>query len=149
MLTLLGTSSAESLHKFRDSGLVVLVWRGKPWFPVSLRMLHRRIPAGIELTSNLNPILTMPHLAIWNISGRDTKTNNFQRMLQYSYLAHGGPRQTRHMIPCLENGITGVLNGNMIPFQDLKRHGKLPSLPVQRWLSQLIPTGHQSHLISA
>ena len=65
--------------------LVAPVWRGQPWFPVILRMLvdyPRRMPTGIELTFNLNPTLTMPHLAVWHISGIDTETKSFQMMLQ-------------------------------------------------------------------
>ena len=71
-------------------------------------------------TSNLNPTLTIPHLAIWHISGRDTEINNFQMMLLHSCSTHGEQKQTSHMTHCLGDGITSVLKGD--PFSEPVRN---------------------------
>ena len=53
------------------------------------------------------PTLTMPHLAIWHISGRDKEISNFQMMLLHCFSTHGEQTQTSHMTHCLGDSIGG------------------------------------------
>jgi hypothetical protein len=105
--------------------LVAPVWNSQPWYPILLGMLVD-YPALIEPAEDLvipahqlaQPEV-IPQLAVWNISGRDTETKRFQKMVQNFWLHHGGTRQQSPMTPCLINGLAGAVNGAQIPFQAL------------------------------
>ena len=108
---LIGRVLAPVQHQQASTVLVAPIWRGQPWFPVLLGMLidyPRWIPSGTELAFNLNPILSMPHLAVLHISGRDKEISIFQTML-LNFLTDGEQKQTIHMTHCVGDSIAGVL----------------------------------------
>ena len=105
--------------------LVAPVWKGQPWYPVLLAMLcdfPRRIPLQPNLLQSpvgQNMVGIVPQLAVWPISGISSQVKTFQKRLLSSSCHPGGLNPTSHMIHSLENGLAGVLNEVVIPFQDL------------------------------
>ena len=55
-------------------------------------------------------------LAVWRISGDDTKSNSFRRKLQNSCLHHEKRNPPRHMTCNSRDGLAGVIHGVQIPF---------------------------------
>ena len=101
--------------------LVVPVWKTQSWFPTLLHMLidyPRLIIQKPDVVVSKDPMLLLPQLAIWNISGRSSKTKTFLKKLQHSCSNHGEQKQTNLMTYSLISGIAGVLNGVLFRFQD-------------------------------
>ena len=102
--------------------LLAPIWPSQPWYPKLLSLLVAH-PLRIEpqltlIQSEDQPELTPP-LAVWHISGNTTQIKHFQRRLQTSYYRHGDRKPPSHMIHSAKGGSAGVLNSNVIQFQDL------------------------------
>lgn len=104
--------------------LVAPVWKGQPWYPVLLGLLHnypRQLPRSLDLfqwTSNRDQMDLLPQLAVWPISGKSLDVETFQSQLKNSSSHPGEARHPKLTTPILKNGLAGVLNGVAIPFQD-------------------------------
>ena len=105
--------------------LVAPIWPSQPWYPKLLSLLWS-IPLRIAPQQNLMletregclPELSPP-LAVWPISGNATRVKTFQKKLPISSSLPGGINPHSHMTHSARNGSAGVLNGVVIPFQDL------------------------------
>ena len=115
----------EALH---CACLIAPAWPAQGWYPQLLEML---VKEPILLLSEedllLDPQLS-PHplileermsLTAWPISGKPTLCKAFQTELQISYYSHGEATLTRHITQPGLNGIAGVVEGRVIPFQHL------------------------------
>ena len=110
---------AKTQTQGADLTLVAPVWKAQPWYAVLLSMLvdwPRLLPA--QSVPTLASIPIQPKLAVWSISGRDSMVKAFQAKLQNLSFSHGGQKPTSHMTPFFGNGVTGVVNGVQIHFQD-------------------------------
>ena len=119
-LDLISCVLAKTQTQGADLTLVAPVWKAQPWYAVLLSMLVDwpcLLSAQSVPTSASIPI--QPKLAVWSISGRDSMVKAFQAKLQNLSFSHGGQKPTSHMTPFLGNGVTGVVNGVQIHFQDL------------------------------
>ena len=105
--------------------LVAPVWKSQPWYPILLEMLvdfpillpHMEdliIPTHLEGVPAV-----LPHLVEWLISGNVSKTKKFQKRAQSCCSHHGDRSLPNPMTHCSGSGLTGVINGIQIPFQDL------------------------------
>ena len=99
------------------------IWPSQPWYPklLSLLVSHplRIEPSQLTVSqSEDQPELISP-LAVWPISGNTTQSKNIHRRLQTSYCCHGDRKPPSHTILSVKNGSAGVLNSNVIQFQDL------------------------------
>ena len=105
--------------------LVAPVWKSQPWYPILLDMLvdfpvllpHRKdliIPTHPESVP-----ATVPQLAAWLISGNASKAKRFLKRAQSCCLHHGDKSLPNPMTHYLRSGLTGVINGTQILFQDL------------------------------
>ena len=101
------------------------VWKTQPWYPTVLEMCKDfplLIPQGRNLIKPTHPqsmLDVVPQLAVWNISGDNTKSNNFQRKLQSSCSHHGERNPLRHMTHSSRNGLAGAVKGVQVPFHAL------------------------------
>ena len=108
-----------------DLILVAPVWKTQPWYPTVLEMCKDfplLIPQGRNLIQPTHPQAmpdVVPQLAVWNISGDNTKSNNFRRKLRSSCSHHGERNPPRHMTHNSENGLAGAVKGVQIPFHAL------------------------------
>jgi hypothetical protein len=102
--------------------LIAPVWPQRSWYTYLLGMC---IQCPI-LLQNMKDILTpaglnhhipeMLWLAAWNISGRDSETEAFQKRLCTLYSKQDLQEQGRSIVPSGEPSPAGVLNGIRIPF---------------------------------
>ena len=103
--------------------LVAPVWRGQTWYPVLLEMLWdfprliAPVPDLIQRPTGA-PMETVPQLAVWPVSGKDSLVAPFQRRLLNSCCSHGDPSQPNPTTHNFKSGLCGVLKGVAIPFQD-------------------------------
>ena len=103
--------------------LVAPVWKSQVWYPTLLEMLIQEPlllpnrPGLIQPTHKVNKPDITPQLAVWVISGLDSKAKGFQKRLLNSSLHHGGKKHQRRTTPYSINGWAGVTNGIAIPFQ--------------------------------
>ena len=109
-----------------DLVLVAPVWSSQPWYPKLLSLLIAQ-PLRIldppeevphQVWEGLLPEITPP-LAVWHISGNTKQTREFHEKHQISSCLHGVRNHPSHMIHSVKNGSAGILNGVLIPFQDL------------------------------
>ena len=109
-----------------DLVLVAPVWPSQPWYPKLLSLLIAQ-PLRIldppeevphQVWEGLLPEITPP-LAVWHISGNTKQTREFQEKQQISSCLHGIRNHPSHMIHSVKNESAGILNGVLIPFQDL------------------------------
>ena len=105
--------------------LVAPIWPSQPWYPKLLSLLWSiplRISPQQELIQEIRegclPDLSPP-LAVWPISGNTTQTRAFLRKLPISSSPPGDRNPHSHMTHSARDGSAGVLNGVVIPFQDL------------------------------
>ena len=113
-----------SQARSQNARLVLLapVWKSQPWYPVLLGMLVdylRLLPRDSQVMINPDPSTLTPQLAVWRISGIDTEAISFRRKLWSSCSTPGEQRLTSLTTHSLGNGIAGVINKVLIPFQDL------------------------------
>ena len=105
--------------------LVAPVWKSQVWYPTLLEMLVQepiRLPNVTDLiqpTHRVNKPDVTPPLAVWVISGIDSKTRTFQKELQRSSSHLGDRKRQNRMTPCLASGWAGVMKGVAIPFQEI------------------------------
>ena len=120
---LVGRVLAQVRQQRAQLVLVAPVWKSQVWYPTLLAMLVRKplllpaLPNLIQPTHRVNQPDVTPTLAAWVISGIDSKVKNFQKRLQHSSWPPGGKRLQSHMTLTSENGLAGVTNGVVIPFQ--------------------------------
>ena len=112
----------QVLSKARTQGadviLVTPVWKAQPWYALLLSMTsdwpcllpHQTISEDTPL---------QPQLAVWNISGRDSRVRAFQAKLLNSSSIHGGQKPINLTTHSSGDGIAGVVNGVQIHFQHL------------------------------
>jgi len=62
---------------------------------------------------------TVPQLAVWPVSRKDSLVTAFQKRLLSSCYSHGDSSQPSLIIHSSESGLCGVLKGIAVPFQDL------------------------------
>ena len=105
--------------------LVTPLWKAQPWYPAILNMttqipiLMRNRHGLIQPTHPSNKPDIYPHLVAWTISGKDTEPKEFQAMLQNCYWPHGDKSHPSHTTRCSQSGQAGVVNGVVIPFQEM------------------------------
>ena len=108
--------------------LIAPVWRNQIWFPQLLRtlidlpMLLPRVQNMVTNHEGLNhPLVMKEHLllAAWPISVDITAQQKFLSELSASSGSLGDTQQNLLMQMPGDNGIAGVLNGVLIPFQPL------------------------------
>ena len=123
--SLVGRVLSQVHQQKADLILVAPVWKAQTWYPTVLEMC-RDFPLLIPQGRNLiQPTLpqsmpeVVPQLAVWSISGDDTKTSNFRRKLQSSCSRHGGRNPPKHMTLNSRNGLAGAIKGVQIPFHAL------------------------------
>lgn len=122
---LVGRVLAQVREQKAQLVLVAPVWKSQVWYPTLLEMLIREpllipnLPHLIQPTHRVNQPDINPTLAVWVISGVDSKAKGFRTKLHHSSSPHGGKKQPSHMTPCSENGSAGVTNGVVIPFQEI------------------------------
>ena len=119
---LVGRVLAKAEEQTADLILLAPIWPSQPWYPRLLSLLVscplRIDPYEKVMEAEQKPELAPP-LAVWPISGNTTLVKDFQEKLQTSSCRHGDRNPHNHMTHCAENGFAGVLNGSLIPFQDL------------------------------
>ena len=102
--------------------LVAPVWPAQPWYPVLLQLavdlpfLFPMIPELLMKDNQTHP-LTNLQLAGWLLSANATKQQVFQGKLEAFYWQHG---EETPQVPTLlpgTNGLAGVVNDKLIPFQ--------------------------------
>ena len=105
--------------------LVTPLWKAQPWYPALLNMTTQTpilLPNRKDLfqpTHWSNKPDIYPRLVAWTISGRDTEAKEFQAMLQNYYWPHGDKSHQNPMTHCSQSGQAGVVNGIVIPFQEM------------------------------
>ena len=122
---LIGKVLSQTHKQQAELVLVAPVWKAQPWYPVLLKMLIQiplLIPPKEDLiqpTHEINRPEVTPQLAVWVISGNDTRSASFRKKLQTSSCHHGDRSLQEHMIPFLASGQAGAVKGTLIPFQVL------------------------------
>ena len=105
--------------------LVAPVHKSQPWYPILLEVLVDfpiLLPYMEDLIIPTHPEgvpAVLPQLAAWLISGNVSKTKKFRRRAQSCCLHHGDRSLPNPMTHYSGSGLTGVINGTQIPFQDL------------------------------
>ena len=105
--------------------LVAPVWKSQPWYPILLDMLVDfpiLIPHKEDLIIPTHPEgvpAVLPQLAAWLISGNASKAKRFLRRAQSCCLHHENKSLQNSTTHYSRSGLTGVMNGTQIPFQDL------------------------------
>ena len=109
-----------------DLVLVAPVWQAQPWWPALLNLLIRNptmIPNSKHLLGDpafplkIHPMYPRLHLAVFQLSGNNTKQKGFQRTLPKFCNQQLVPPHIRHTSQPGDYGIAGVLNGKLIQFQ--------------------------------
>ena len=102
--------------------LVAPVWKAQPWYPKLLEMLinyPQRITMGddalLQVSHGSYPAV-VPQLAVWNISGEDSRVKAFQRKAQSCCSLH---RDGSLRSPTTHSFGSGVTNGIPIPFSEV------------------------------
>ena len=107
--------------------LVAPVWKTQAWYSLLLELLIEtplRLPRTKNLIQPTHPVNCpdiQPHLAVWRISGQDSLQREFRLRLQASCLPHGERSLAERMTRCSASGLAGVLNGTLIPFQEISQ----------------------------
>ncbi|XP_065189509.1 uncharacterized protein LOC135820128 [Sycon ciliatum] len=120
---LIGRTLAKVKEQEAQVILVAPVWPSQPWYPLLLELLIAEPLLLPEMDNLIQPTHSVnrpdinPRLAAWNICGKSSRAMKFQQRLQTSSSHRGERSLVRRMIPCLTNGVAGVLNGTQIPFQ--------------------------------
>ena len=107
--------------------LVVPVWPSQPLYPKLLSLLIAQLlrildsPEELmhQMREGLLPEITPP-LAMWHISGNTTRTREYEEK-QLISCRYGERSHASYKIHSVKSGSAGVLNGVLIPFQDLYR----------------------------
>ena len=105
--------------------LVAPVLKSQPWYPILLEMLVDfpiLLPHMEDLIIPTHPEGVpgvLPQLAAWLISGNVSITKIFQRKALSCCLHHGDRSLPNPMTHYPGSGLTGVINGIQISFQDL------------------------------
>lgn len=116
-----GQSTDSGAGSTNSASISCPVWKTQSWFPILLHMLIDYpwlIIQKPDVVVSKDPMLLLPQLAIWNISGRSSETKTFLKKLQHSCSNHGEQKQTNLVTHSLINVIAGVLNGVLFHFQD-------------------------------
>ena len=106
-----------------DLVLVAPTWKTQPWYPALLEMCTDFPQVLPEVDNLIQPSYPLsmpdlkPRLAVWSISGRDTRSRSFQRKQQSSYSLHRERNPERHMTLSSRSGLAGVVQGVPIPFR--------------------------------
>ncbi len=122
---LIGRLLSQTRKQQTELVLIAPVLRAQPWYPVLLGMLVEiplLIPSKEDLiqpTHQINQPEVTPQLAVWVISGNNTRSANFRKKLPTSYYHHGDKSLQSHMTPFLVSGSAGAVKGMQIPFQVL------------------------------
>jgi len=74
----------------------------------------------LEIIINNQPEPSTNVTAVSHISGKDTKTNAFQKKLYISCTIHVGSKPTNIMTDCPPSRVAGAWNRIQIPFLDLQ-----------------------------
>ena len=105
--------------------LITPLWKAQPWYPALLNMTTQTpilLPNRRDLfqpTHQSNKPDIYPRLVAWTISGIDTEAKEFQATLQNCYWPHGDKSHPNRMTHCSQSGQAGVVNGVVIPFQEM------------------------------
>ena len=122
---LIGRVLAQTRQQKAELVLVAPVWKAQVWYQVLQEMLVHiplLIPPKRDLIEATHPESlpdVTPPLAMWVISGCDTKTARFRKGLRNSSWHRGDKNPPRHMTHSLESGQAGAVNGTVIPFHAL------------------------------
>ena len=111
----------ESPAGTSDTGVEIADMVPNPAREMSIQepLLLTNRPNLIQPTHRFNKPDITPQLAVWGISGVDSKPKNFQRKLQSSSFPPGDKRRQSCMTPNSTSGWAGVTNGVVIPFQEI------------------------------
>ncbi len=88
---LIGKILSQACRQQAELVLVAPAWRAQPWYPILLKMLvdfPLLIPPRsdlIQLTYQINQPDVLPQLAVWVISGNNTKGASFRERQLTSY----------------------------------------------------------------
>ena len=102
--------------------LVAPVWPAQPWYPVLLHLaVDKRLlfPVGPELLIKDNHAhpLTNLQLAVWVLSASIIKHQVFREKLETFCWPHGEETPPVHTLVLGTNGLAGIVNDKLIPFQ--------------------------------
>ena len=120
--SLVGRVLAQAQQQKADLVLVTPIWRTQTWYPTILKMCRdfpRVIPPGFNLIQPTHPLAmpdVTPQLAVWSISGDDTKSTTFRRKLQNTCSLRGEKSHRSHMTLNSRSGLAGAVQGVSIPF---------------------------------
>ena len=97
------------------------MWKPQPWYPKLLEMLTDfplKIAMQEDIVSQTSRPAVVPQLAVWNISGVDSKMSISEEGTE---LLLASCRQSLHNLTThsFESGYAGMTNGILIPFQVL------------------------------
>lgn len=110
---LVGRVLAQAQQQRATLILVAPVWRTQTWYPVLLEMcidLPRIMPNEENLILPTHPqsmLEVIPQLAVWSISGDDTKPKSFRKKLSDSCSHRGGKNPRSHMSLSSSAGLAG------------------------------------------
>ena len=102
------------------------MWKTQVWYSLLLVLFIEeplRLPRSEDLIQPNHPVNRpdmQPHLAAGHISRKDSLQREFRLKLQTSCLPHG-KRSLAERTHCSKKGPTGVLNGILIPFQEISQ----------------------------
>ena len=122
---LVGRVLAKAREQEATLVLVAPIWPAQTWYPLLLSLLVN-VPLRIKPHEDLiletregsMPDL-VPHLAVWPISGNTILAKRFQKKLRSCSSPPGEASQQNLVTPCVGHGSGGVVDGVVIPFQDL------------------------------
>ena len=123
---------ARCLAKVRkeETSLILItpVWQSQYWYPTLLSLLvdfPRLIPSTPQTLTNAqrepHPMMTKNswRLAAWKLSGKESKTKDFQTKLLNSSTRNSEGKHKWLTTPTGKSGLAGVSKGKLIPFKQL------------------------------
>ena len=111
-----------------DIILVAPIWPAQPWWPLLLSLLVKQpvlLPSSRHLLRDptdprrIHPMFPRLHLAVFHVSGDNTRLWEFQTTLPRYSFQHPAHLQGKHINQLGDAGVAGVLRERLILFQRL------------------------------